>query len=483
MRPWERSIVALSAAAILTGGIVAASPPEAAYAQEDMAVTCADELNLTAPSTEQSGKVPVVLVHGRGGEPEAWLEGESPMKDALDSIDGAVIVPPFDYKSENTKWVANSDAAHRLAKTIVCYFLLYGEKLAVGAHSMGGPLTWEALDWSAYGVHVRDAVGHIFTIGSPFKGSWLASGAFETAIAFCKLVGLTPAGRLVMEELCREANSDWSSSGLSYDSDQLEALPDLPEGITHKAIAGRIQMEVCFFGCVPFSIGDGVVPSESATARYTDTGVGDGVTVFDCTISEGAWCAHSSMLQAERVQQEVKASIEAYLASVAEPEFNPDDGNWWTFFDKLAIPYLDQNWGGAMSEPEYYVSMRDFSDCPDGTNAGCPAFYFTNIDTIPTEYNDPVVTADEPVIAEFQKRCEADRDTLWDLLEPGVMNIGDKIAEFYTLEECPTSEYGWDTMWLWYVEEEGVLVTANNTGEGTIDMEVMEESFRQAVWF
>lgn len=385
MKFLTKMVVVFSSAAILTSGLVAVIPPETAIAQEDMAVACADELDLTVPNVEEKGKTPVLLVHGRGSEGGIWSQGNPSMEDILRLIDYSVLVDPFDYQSESNKWVANSDAAHRLAKTIVCYYLLYGEEVAVVAHSMGGLMTYEALDWAAYGVYVRDAMGYIASIGSPFEGSWLATGVFETAIAFCKLVGLTQIGQLVMEELCREANSDWSTSGLSYDSEQLEALPDLPDGIAHKAIAGRIQMEVCFFGCAQFSIGDGVVPSESATARYTDTGVGDGVTIFDCTVSEGAWCSHSGMLQDERVQYEVKASIEAYMVSqmVEKTDFYglqlpineedwkvvyPEDGTNWAYTDDVHAIIVDNH---CVTNDEYgqgaYVRMF------------CPGFSIVNM--------------------------------------------------------------------------------------------------------
>jgi len=335
MKTSVRSAVTLWLAACLIGSVAAIVPAGVATAQ-DAAVECADDLSLETPVGDDEGKVPGLLVHGRGSKPDIWETGESSTRSVLQS-EKFDVVKPFDYEAESTKWVANSDAAHRLAETIVCYYLLYGEKVVVVAHSMGGLLTYEALDWAAYGVYVKDAVGHIATIGTPFEGSWLATATFEAATAFCKLLGFIPAGlqSTDIDALCREANSDWSTSGLSYDSDQLEALPDLPEGITHKAIAGRIQMEVCFFACVPFSIGDSIVPSESATARYTDTGVGDGVTIFDCTLSEGAWCEHSSMLQAEPVQQDVKASIEAYIASHTVEK---------TDFYGLQLPINEEDW-------------------------------------------------------------------------------------------------------------------------------------------
>lgn len=313
MQRWKRLTVALFAAIVITSGVVTTTP-QVAVAQDE-ATICAQELHIDVPSAEDVGKTPTVLIHGRGSDGGIWSQGSPSMEDTLRSISEAHLVEAFDYESESTKWVAGSDASYRLAKTIVCYYLLYGERVAVVAHSMGGLLTYETLNMEEYGVRVSEALGHIASIGSPFKGSWIATGAYGATITICKLLGKGPIWTMFADGLCREATADWSTSGLSYDSAQLEALPDLPEGITHKAIAGRIQMEVCFFKCVPFSIGDAIVPSESATARYTDTGVGDGVTIFDCVAEADLWCEHGNMLQDERVQYEVADSIMAFIVS------------------------------------------------------------------------------------------------------------------------------------------------------------------------
>jgi hypothetical protein len=360
-----------------------------------MAVACMEELNIEAPAKADKGKTPVLLVHGRGSGPKIWREGSKPMTTSLTSTDDVVVVPAFDYESESTKWVANSNAAQRLAKTIVCYFLLYGKKVIGVGHSMGGLLLYEALNQpSVYGVHVNDAFGHLATIGTPFKGSWFATASFEAAIGFCKLL---PVGKQVAEEVCREVNKDWSTSGLSYDSEQLEALPDLPEGITHKAIAGRIQMEVCFFECAPFSIGDGVVPSESATARYTDTGVGDGVTIFDCTVSEGAWCSHSDILQDERVQLEVVASIQTYITSTW--------GEIHNFYGlQLELPPewtvdVGPEKGFLYSELQYH----DKPDCFTGMRE-CPRVVIYDISTSKWEDLGDIIIEDGMLVAEHNCR-------------------------------------------------------------------------------
>jgi pimeloyl-ACP methyl ester carboxylesterase len=481
----RRIAVALSGIAL--SGLIVASP-QSAMAEEP----CATQLDIQVPSSSDAiDKTPIVTIHGLWGDRDTF----SDMKPVLEEIENSVVFN-FDYELENDRWVTNSDAAHRLAETIACFSLLYDDKdVVLVTHSMGGLLAREALDWAADGTFVKDVVGHVITIAPPHEGSLLANvnADFWLSICTAPFPGIFV---FFVEDACREIEAGRATSGLSVDSEQLAELPKFPESVTVKTIAGHATWRVCApWGCSPGidQNGDLVVSVDSATAEYTEIGVGDGKTVFECdtnvpvAVVSDAWCEHSNMLQAEQVQYEVKASIEAYLGSIAEPEFDPDDGTWWTFFDKLAIPYLEQDWGGAMSEPEYYVSMRDFADCPESTNAGCPAFYFTNLDTIPEEYDDPRASADEPAITELQGWCEVDRDTMWSLLEVDVMNIGDKIAEFYTLDECPTSKYQdefeWNTMWVWYVKDERVLISASDSVGGTLDIEVMEESFRQAVWF
>lgn len=473
-------VTAFVVMAVMGGSVTLVALPEAASAQEDTTATaCASELSLAVPSDEERGKTPVLMVHGYTADAATWSKGNPSMEDVVRFIDDSVLVDPFDYEAQNTKWVSGSGAAHRLAEEIVCYSKLYGKRVIVVAHSMGGLLAAEAFDWAVFGVFVKDAGGHLVTLGSPYEGSWLAAGYNTGDMSFCTVL---TGGNV---NLCRDAYAGQATSGLSINSDQLAALPELPEGVTHKAIAGRAKYEMCFWGCAEFDLGDLVVPIDSATARSTDTGDGDGVTVFDCWISEG-WCSHGAMLQAEPVQQEVKASIEAYLASIAEPDFDPDDPKWrLVMFDRLAIPDLGQDWTEIHPYGGFRFTFGDVSDCVRAYVGDCPQVSFINLNEVPRDRPDEWMAwmvEDDPVIAGFQRWCDVDRGTLMDLLEARTVFIGDKPANFYALDTCP-DRVAWPGMYSWHIPSEGLLVTLDGSQSGPFDMEVMEESLRQAEWF
>lgn len=464
----KRSIVAVSAVGMLTTSVVTSSVDAVA----------ADEIC----KTDLGDSTPVVLVHGLNSNIGVW----DPMMSSLAEIDGLKPVK-FDYQAVNNEWVTHEDIGPKLARYIDCLAQASLEgggngKVIVLAHSMGGLATRYAVNETVDDRLVADEVGLVITIGTPHWGSDMAK--------LCESLGLMPQ--------CRGS----APLALRPDSSELANLPEFPDSIPVRAIAGDVTLRDQLFE-TEFALdlnSDVVVKVDSATAFSSDTTVGDGESVFEC---EGkysrffgfitgieATCEHTTMLSTDYIQEDVVQSIEAYLASIAEPEFDPNDGSWrLVMFDKLAIPSLDQDWGGAMSEPEYFVSMRDYTNCTRETTAECPAFGFTNLDTIPSELDWDIADAEDPMIAEFQTRCDGlDRDTLLGLIEVGEMSIGDKTAELYTLDECPNteSEYynpEWGIMRVWYVPDERVLILAQDSKYGTIDMEVMEESFRQAVWF
>lgn len=265
-------------------------------------------------------RTPVIMVPGLNGKVASFTRMVSELK----SVDG-VVTDVFNYESVAHRWIADGDTAHRLAKMVVCYSKLYGNKRVIlVTHSMGGLLAREMLDWAAYGTFAKKVVGHIVTIGTPHKGSILANADSSFWMALCK----APAGIFSLtddiDSLCRQAEWGRATAGLSINSQQLAKLPKFPRGMTIKAIAGNAQLETCaLWGCsAKSSGGDLVVSVRSATDEYTSTGNGDGKKVFTCTtvtlnpLVADAWCEHSHMLQAPQVQSEVKASIRAYLASV-----------------------------------------------------------------------------------------------------------------------------------------------------------------------
>jgi triacylglycerol esterase/lipase EstA (alpha/beta hydrolase family) len=154
---------------------------------------CASELGITDLPTpaDAAVKTPVILVHGLWSKGNAWKN--TGMSLALSKLGEAAVVTPFNYGEgspsgdKSNRWVTDGDTAQRLAKTIVCYSRLYGDKdVVIVAHSMGGLLTRAALDWAAYGTFARNVTGHVITIGTPHEGALLANGVDEFWVTLCR---------------------------------------------------------------------------------------------------------------------------------------------------------------------------------------------------------------------------------------------------------------------------------------------------------
>lgn len=317
-------IVALLLVLTMTAGAMAWTESPASAAPH----TCAQELGLTEPTlVEVSEKTPVILVHGLWSDKAIWSDAEMDFSIAS-NVAGAIVVDPFDYKSTNSTWVAEGATADRLAKTIVCYSLLYGKKVIVGAHSMGGLLARQSLSKATYGVRVQDAAGLIITIGTPHKGSQLGGISYGANFSLCyaMLFGQWDAARL-----CNTAESKRAVSAMRPGSPELTALSHFPDSVAVKAIAGEVKQEPWCIQRLNFCLqgrstgGDMVVGVSSATAEYTNGDVGDGKKTFACTTPlvvpwATPWCGHNEMLRAKPVQDEVVASIRKYLQSRPDPQ-------------------------------------------------------------------------------------------------------------------------------------------------------------------
>lgn len=325
-RVHSRTLLALllAFAAVLGGAVTA--PSAQADGKSDTSV-CVSELSLDRPSSNNAKtKTPMLLVHGLWGNKGAWSEGDLTMTSALEGIEEAAVVQPFDYELANDDWVTDGDTAQRLAKTIVCLSRLYdGRDVVVVAHSMGGLLTRAALDWAAYGTFAKEVTGHVVTIGTPHTGAPIATFGRDVLTGNCN-DAFVWWGQEAYEN-CASVIGTYAPAAMATGSRELAALPKFPAGITVKAIAGEVRRQVCApWGCSqPRSTGgDLIVPVESATAEYTTIGKGDGKTVFACKDPIAIlkisypWCEHSEMLKSAKVQGEVKASIKAYLTAASK---------------------------------------------------------------------------------------------------------------------------------------------------------------------
>ncbi len=282
---------------------------------------CIANLGLSADQVKAtSSKIPLIAIHGYHGKPGDWANGDPSMASVIEGIEDTT-TDYFNYEKVNSRWVTDSEIAPRLAQYIACYHLLSKRPVILLAHSMGGLAAREALDSAAYGVHSKDAVGHVITIGTPHKGSRYADLESYFWLSACE----APFGAL-LADACKQINAARATGGMRIGSEQLAKLAHFPAGVSVKAIAGEVSWQACLpWGCSPSAStgGDLVVPVDSATAEYTKTGHGDGKKVFVCETSSSllspwteAWCDHNKMLQASQVQSEVTNSIRQYLRHV-----------------------------------------------------------------------------------------------------------------------------------------------------------------------
>lgn len=429
MQRIRRGIALAALASVAMSGAAIAAP--SALAAPDAKQVCTQELGLRQPTTKDAiSKTPVILVHGLWSKPRTWSEGRPSMYEVLSSGDRAIY--QFDYESANGTWVTEGDTAHRLAKTIVCFSKLYGDKrVVIVAHSMGGLLTRAALDWAAYGTFAKKVTGHVVTIGTPHEGADIGSLSYYANISLCNAAFVWWGDEA--QENCRVIESSKAVSAMRPGSDELVALPHLPSGISIKAIAGEVKAPVCaFWGCSePRSTGgDLLVSVKSATAEYTTTGVGDGKVVFDCVDpvavpnASHPWCEHSSMLKSPRVQSEVKTSIQAYLAE-AKPK---PIGIPHEFFGVMTL-YLKsdlkvQAYHGE-GPSEYEVACVDSAACP-----------------VLSVFSPSEVGGDLGWKTWGLPECAAAQDgntslsVFGPIVEKGTRKIGGKTARYYEAELC-----------------------------------------------
>jgi len=340
--------VAVSSAMILTTSVVIGN----------VDVVAADELC----RTDLGDSTPVVLVHGLNSNIGVW----DSMMSSLAEIDDLKPVK-FDYQAVNNEWVTHEDIGPKLARYIDCLAQVSLEgggkgKVIVLAHSMGGLATRYAVNETVDDRLVADEVGLVITIGTPHWGSDMAK--------LCESLGLMPQ--------CRGS----APLALRPDSSELANLPEFPDSIPVRAIAGDVTLRDQLFE-TEFALdlnSDVVVKVDSATAFSSDTTVGDGESVFECdgkytrflgfiTGIEAA-CEHTTMLSTDYIQEDVIVSIEEYLVSQSVEMTNlhglelPLDESWELSYQTVHNP------SGAYSN----VVRTDLCDREPEMNDYCPSF-------------------------------------------------------------------------------------------------------------
>ncbi len=356
-----------AAAVFVLCGLLAVTPAAAGTAQS---VECAS-------GSEIGAKVPTVFVHGLGADVGVWGDDhiQGSMYKYLAGM-GDLFRTRFDYKSSNTQWVTNSDIGQRLAETIDCLSQSSlqgggrGKVIAVG-HSMGGLAIEYAASLTVNGRKIGDVLEHVITIASPFQGSILGNAGSMLVNSAC--LAVFPVGQLFQQNVTQEnCFANLAVHGLSIGSEELKALPPFPANVSVKAIAGNVIPEIKL-GFVtitgPPQNSDLVVGIDSATPsdRYTDQGNGDGEKIVECKgvimepILSDAPCAHTKILKDENVQDEVKKSIQDYIASTKVPVTNVYGlglqlpSNWKVAENQEYRSYADDSW----------TVLYDSSHCDD----------------------------------------------------------------------------------------------------------------------
>jgi pimeloyl-ACP methyl ester carboxylesterase len=200
-RPSRAARVTALAALLALLALLPAAPVRAAAAAASLG--CA---NVTQPVIV-TGTTPVLFVHGIDSDPTIWTQGSvgltlEPPLDYVDSALGTraqVTGYTFDWSSysgfksgSNLAWTKGPPApgpGPLLAQAIKCVAGKSGHKVIIIAHSMGGLLTEYA---STIG-SVADSIAAVFTLGTPFQGSWLDSAANGPFLSVSQTIGATCA--------------------------------------------------------------------------------------------------------------------------------------------------------------------------------------------------------------------------------------------------------------------------------------------------
>jgi len=278
-------------------------------------------------------KVPVVMVHGFLGKPDAWTSGSSSMTNSLAGVSGIYVDKEIiDYQSYNTSWVDDPHIGPMIAKRIACLATSSRKaggpgKVIVIAHSMGGLATrWAATEASNASEVAKD-IGLVITIGTPSDGSgWpnllagMSASLCDPLVAYHKVVGGDD------NDYC---GLHGALGALEDQSTQIGKLKKWPDNIAVKAIAGDVTIMVPLFPLkLPYNThSDLVVSNKSALngMKHTESGGGQLTVACGGDLKDMALqqvlpvipnCWHSALTHNSKVEDEVVSSIKKYLASL-----------------------------------------------------------------------------------------------------------------------------------------------------------------------
>jgi pimeloyl-ACP methyl ester carboxylesterase len=210
-----------------------------------------------------AGTTPVLFVHGIESSYKIWTSkdvagtGTPPLTYVQDALGSKVTAYTYDWSASSgvagpVAWVTeppSPDLGTRLAKAIACLARKAGHQVIVVAHSMGGLITEDASSLEPSDIRA------VFTLGTPFQGSWLASAAVgqgpggglgvlaQALGAACAFPAVTGSGVLAWCPLIKERddpgvaamrlsggpNGGWTS------------LPHWPSGLAIYHLGGNIQ--------------------------------------------------------------------------------------------------------------------------------------------------------------------------------------------------------------------------------------------------
>ncbi|MFI0731905.1 esterase/lipase family protein [Streptomyces sp. NPDC021225] len=304
-----------------------------------------------------ANSMPVLFVHGINAGADTWdgpgddPEGWFPRKVAKLPH---VTAWTFDYKQAQPAWVTDRRIGPALGTAIECLADASGYKVMVVAHSMGGLATQYAVSQPSRkpGGRIWQEVSEVITIGTPFRGSPVASFldglpgprgslqelALKQVVSAC--FGLAKG---LASTICETVEVLRSPQGvaLKENSPEIRKLPAWPEELPVRAMAGdiRLGLEIMKLGSrsKPVSIGDGVVPLSSATAYAHKSGAPHVLTCTDTLISVRAVlfgeCSHTSVKTAPEIMSAVIDRAKALQRKQATPELayaTADSVNVWT---------------------------------------------------------------------------------------------------------------------------------------------------------